>query len=70
VVTLVADKLKRQWVQRVYFGNCIRQLERTLAQIMLRRRLTTTILDMLTTKQTSVRELHAVIKVSMATFEI
>jgi len=23
VDTLVADKLKRQWVQRVYFGNCI-----------------------------------------------
>ena len=27
VVTLVADKLKRQWLCIVYFANCIRQLE-------------------------------------------
>ena len=33
---MVADKLKRQWFGGVYFGietNCIRQLERKLAQI-------------------------------------
>jgi len=36
---------KRQWVQRVYFGNCIRQLERKLAGSGYVRRLTTTIVD-------------------------
>ena len=30
VVTLVADKLKRQWLCIVYFANCIRQPERKL----------------------------------------
>ena len=30
VVTLVADKLKRQWLCIVYFANCIRQPERRL----------------------------------------
>ena len=30
VVTLVADKLKRQWLCIVYFTNCIRQPERKL----------------------------------------
>ena len=30
VVTLVADKLKRQWLCIVYFANCVRQLERKL----------------------------------------
>jgi len=64
VVTLVADKLKRQWVQRVYFGNCIRQLERKLAGLGYVRRLIQPQL------LTSVMELPAVIKVSVATFEI
>ena len=49
--------------------NCIRQLERMPAQITFRR-LKTTTLDILTTKQTSVWESPVVIKVSMVTFEM
>ena len=41
VVTLVAEKLKRQWLCIVYFANCIRQPEWKLPDY-----LTTTILQM------------------------
>ena len=32
VITLVGDKLKRQWLCIVYFANCIRQPERKLSR--------------------------------------
>ena len=34
VVTLVTDRLKRRWLQEVYFCNCIRQLASLLALIV------------------------------------
>jgi len=59
VVTVVADKLKRQWFggfTLVFETNCIRQLERNWLKFSQKagsdflRRLTTTIPDILTTK--------------------
>ena len=59
MVTLVADKLRRQWLWKVYLleTNGIRQLERKQAQIILN-----IILQILTPEQTSARETSTTIK--------
>ena len=51
VVTLVADKLKRQWLCIVYFTNCIRQPERKLHFLQL------LLVDIVTPDHASLKEI-------------